>query len=83
MHDIDDYTVKGTIGEEILDQVKAIHEIVGDFPTRSEFNDLKESVMGEIQDLKVDVKAIKSAVIDHSTTIKDHEQRIGALEQVA
>jgi hypothetical protein len=48
--------------ETILDEVKAVHELVADVPKRTEFNELR----ADVTELKGDVKIIKAAVGDLS-----------------
>lgn len=62
-----DYT--GHLLEQILDEIKAVHEVVGgvqekvaDLPTRDEFNELRQ-----------DVKTIKAAVGDLSRDLAKHK----------
>jgi hypothetical protein len=62
-----DYT--GHLLEQILDEIKAVHEVVGgvqekvaDLPTRDEFNELRQ-----------DVKIIKAAVGDLSRDLAKHK----------
>lgn len=66
----------GMLLEQIRDEVKAVHELVVNQPTRHEFNELKEDTR-KIQD---DVRVIKAATTDQSKQLYDHEQRITHLE---
>ena len=70
----DNYT--GILLEQILDEVKTIHELVAGQPTRDEFSKLRDDV-GAVKD---DVRVIKAAATDQSKQLKDHEQRITRLE---
>jgi predicted nucleic acid-binding Zn-ribbon protein len=72
--DNDNY--EGILLEQIRDEIKAVHEAVGDIrlkvnnqPTRNEFNELKD-----------DVRTIKASVTGQSAQIHDHDERITRLE---
>jgi hypothetical protein len=41
---MDDETYIGHMLEQILDEIKAVHELVADVPTRGEFNRLEQKV---------------------------------------
>lgn len=62
--------------EEIRDQNKALLEGMKDLPTRQEYGELKHTVDG-IED---NVRIIKSVVTDQRKQLQDHEHRIGGLE---
>jgi hypothetical protein len=66
----------GVLLEQIRDEVKAVHEAVGDIqhkvdnqPTRDEFNELKD-----------DVRVVKAAVTDQNKQMQDYGHRIDVLE---
>jgi hypothetical protein len=70
----DDYT--GHMLEQILDELRAVHELVGGvqetvaaLPTRDEFNELKQ-----------DVKVVRAATTDTSRQVHDLEHRVLRLE---
>lgn len=70
MQDIQDDHIKGAIGEEILDQVKAIHELVAAQPTRIEFNELKS----DVTELKSGMKVVRAAIKSQSKQLAHHEE---------
>ena len=70
----DNYT--GILLEQILDEVKTIHELVAGQPTRDEFNEVKDGVVT----VKEDIRIIKAAVTDQGKQVQNQEQRIGNLE---
>jgi hypothetical protein len=62
--------------EQLVDQNKAVLELVGGLPTRADFNRLEQRV----DDLHADVKVIRAAVTDHSAKLADLDTRVSALE---
>ena len=85
--DDDNYT--GHMLEQILDEIKAVHELVAGQPTRVEFNELVRNVDGLKQDVSVikvavadlsqDMKVVKAGVSDNSREVADHGHRIARL----
>jgi hypothetical protein len=60
---MDDETRKGVLGEAIMDELKAIRELVSDVPVISrKVSKLEE----DVAILKTDVVTIKAVVTDHS-----------------
>jgi hypothetical protein len=76
MQDLTDDDRKQVLGEVLMDEFRVIREMLGDLPTRTEFNQLKERV----DEIGGDVEVIKLAVTDQSRQLKNHEHRITALE---
>lgn len=60
----DDSQHFGILLEEIRDEIKSVHELVADQPTRGEFNELRNDVIG----LKEDIQTVKHALADTSRT---------------
>ena len=56
----------------LIDGIKGIREKVDDLPTRSEFNELKD-----------DVKTIKSVVIETNKDLHNLDKRVTVLEKTA
>ncbi len=70
---------EGAILEEIRDQNKAILEGLAPLlPMSRVVDQLKE----DVAELKIDVKAIKAVITDHSGQLNNHETRITQLEAV-
>ena len=62
--------------ELILDEIKAVHELVADVPTRGEFNRLEQKVdklSDGIEVVKAAVKATNSDVADLSRDVEEHK----------
>lgn len=76
-HKDDNYV--GVLLEQIRDEVKAVHEVVGGM--REDMTHLPKR--GEFDEVKQDVKAIRAAVTDQGKQLSDHDQRITKLEQQA
>jgi hypothetical protein len=55
--------------ELILDEVKAVHELVAAQPTRAEFNELRQ----DVTELKQEMKVVKAAVQDVSSELAEHK----------
>jgi hypothetical protein len=64
----DDYT--GHLLEQILDEIKAVHEVVAGQLTCVEFNELRQ----DVAELKQDMKAVKAAVKDASEWQAEHDR---------
>ena len=62
--------------EQIVDQNKAVLELVGGLPTRADFNRLEQRV----DDVQQDVKVIRAAVTDQSAKLAELDTRVSALE---
>jgi hypothetical protein len=62
--------------EQILDEVKAVHELVADVPTRGEFNELRQDVV----ELKQDMKVVKAAVTATNRDVAGLDRRVTRLE---
>ncbi len=61
--------------ELILDEIKAVHELVADVPTRGEFNRLEQKVdklSDDMEVVKAAVKATNSDVADLSRDVEKH-----------
>jgi 2-phospho-L-lactate guanylyltransferase (CobY/MobA/RfbA family) len=77
MQSLSDDERKQVLGEVLMDELKAIHELVSDIPViKKDVAQLKD----DVSELKDDVKAIKAVVTNHSRELKDHEGRISALQ---
>lgn len=77
MHDIDDETVKGVIGEEIKSQLDAVLEYVKDVPAlRSELREVKEKV----DDIDTRLTTVEAVVTDMSSEMKEMHQQINRVE---
>jgi len=55
--------------EQILDEIKAVYELVTAQPTRTEFNELRQ----DVTDLKRDMQVVKAAVVDVSGDLTEHK----------
>jgi len=64
-----DDTYVGHKLELILDEVKAVHELVADQPTRGEFAELRR----DVAELKQDMKVVKAAVTATNRDLKEHK----------
>jgi hypothetical protein len=73
----DDYT--GHMLEQVLDEIKAVHELVAEVPKMARKLDHVEQ---DVAELKQDMKVVKAAGTDLSHQTNDHERRIGDLETV-
>jgi polyhydroxyalkanoate synthesis regulator phasin len=62
--------------ETILDEVKAVHELVADVPKRAEFNELRQ----DVSELKQDVKTIRVEVTATNRDVAALDQRVTRLE---
>ena len=70
----DDYT--GHLLEQILDEIKAVHELVADVPTRGAFNRLEQKMdklNNDMEVVKTAVKATNSDVADLGRDIEKHK----------
>ncbi len=70
----DDYT--GHLLEQILDEIKAVHELVADVPTRGAFNRLEQKMdklNNDMEVVKTAVKATNSDVADLGRDIERHK----------
>jgi phage shock protein A len=65
----DDYT--GHILEQVLDEIKAVHELVAEVPKMARKLDCVEQDVGE---LKQDMKTVKAAVKDTSVWQAAHDR---------
>lgn len=59
----------GTMMEQVLSEVKAVHELVAAQPTLADFHRLEEGVT----ELKGDVKTIKASVTATNHDLKQHK----------
>jgi hypothetical protein len=66
----DGYT--GHMLEQILDEIRAVHEVVADHPTRGEFERLEQKV----DKLSGDMQVVRAATTDTSRQVNGLEQRI-------
>ncbi len=62
--------------EQMRDELRAVHELVADVPTRGEFNELRE----DVRQLQADVTIIKRAVGEHSGELARLDSRVSTLE---
>jgi len=73
MHDMDDTTRKEVLGEAIMDELRAIRELVADVPVISgRVYSLKE----DVAELKSDMKVVKAAVKDQYRILRQHDVAI-------
>jgi predicted nuclease with TOPRIM domain len=80
MNDLDDETIKGALGEEILDQLKLVTE---NMATASELNRRFDDVDDRLRQLELDVRIIRAAVTDQGGELRQLDHRLGDLEQAA
>src|SRR5713226_1443690 len=71
----DDYT--GHILEQVLDEIKAVHELVAEVPKMARKLDRVEQ---DVVELKQGMNAVEAAVRDSSRELADHDRRITRLE---
>jgi len=71
----DDYT--GHILEQVLDEIKAVHELVAEVPKMARKLDRVEQ---KVDKLERDMQVVKAAVHDSSRELADHGRRITRLE---
>jgi hypothetical protein len=69
--------------EQILDEVKAVHELVADVPTRGEFNRLEQKVDKLSDGMEVVKAAVKATNRDLANLSRDAEKHKGLPAQVA
>jgi hypothetical protein len=62
--------------EQILDEVKAVHELVADVPTRGEFNRLEQKV----DKLSDDMGVVKVAIKATNRDVTGLDRRVSRLE---
>jgi len=62
--------------EQILDEVKAVHELVADVPTRGEFNRLEQKV----DKLSDGMEVVKAAVTATNRDVAALDHRVTRLE---
>ena len=74
MADDKDYAV--VLMEQMRDELRAVHELVADVPKMSDFRRL-ESGLNEV---RADVKVIKSVVRSHSGKLAELDARVSTLE---
>lgn len=75
---MDDARYIGHKLEQILDEIKAVHELVAAQPTHAEFNELRE----DVAELKQDMKVVKAAVGATNRDVGAVDQRVTRLEAV-
>lgn len=73
MHD--DYT--GLMLERVLDEMKAVHELVAELPKMTRKLDHVEQ---DVAELKQDMKVVRAATTDISHQVHDLEGRVSRLE---
>jgi polyhydroxyalkanoate synthesis regulator phasin len=73
MHD--DYT--GLMLERVLDEIKAVHELVAEVPKMARKLDHVEQ---DVAELKQDMKVVRAATTDTSHQVHDLERRVSRLE---
>jgi hypothetical protein len=62
---------KDVLGEQLLSELHAIHELVQDVPSmKSDLNQVK----ADVTDLKADMQAVKAVQREHSQTLQEHSQ---------
>ena len=66
---MDDDKYVGHKLELILDEIKAVHELVADQPTRGEFAELRRDVV----EVKQDMKVVKAAVTATNRDLAEHK----------
>jgi 2-phospho-L-lactate guanylyltransferase (CobY/MobA/RfbA family) len=74
---MDDEMRKEVLGEVLLDELKAIREYVSDIPA------IKRGVAiltDDVEEIKTDIKAIKSVVKDYSRQLDEREKEIQQLK---
>lgn len=71
----DDYT--GHILEQVLDEIKAVHELVAEVPKMARKLDRVEQ---DVAELKQGKHAVEAAVRDSSRELANHDRRITRLE---
>jgi|GEM_PF-5686618 len=71
----DDYT--GHMLEQVLDEMKAVHELVAEVPKMARKLDHVEQDVGE---LKQDMKVVRAGTTDTSHQVHDLERRVSRLE---
>lgn len=59
----------GILLEQLLDEVRTIHELVADQPTRTEFR----KVQDDIEIIKADLQVMKLVQVDTSRQVNTHE----------
>lgn len=60
----------GAMMEQVLSEVKTVHELVADMPTRGEFNELRK----DVTELKQDMEVVKAAVTATNRDLKQHKR---------
>lgn len=65
----------GHLFEQMMDELKAVHELVAGQPTRQEFDEVRQGVA----ELRNDVSAIRAALIDTNKQIAEHETTLRVL----
>jgi hypothetical protein len=71
----DDYT--GHMLEQVLDEMKAVHELVAEVPKMVRKLDRVEQ---DVAELKQDMKVVRAATTDTSHQVHDLERRVSRLE---
>jgi len=71
----DDYT--GHILEQVLDEIKSVHELVAEVPKMARKLDRVEQ---KVDKLERDMQVVKAAVHDSSHELANHDRRITRLE---
>jgi hypothetical protein len=71
----DDYT--GHMLEQVLDEIKAVHELVAEVPKMAR---KLNSVEQDVAELKQDMKVVRAATTDTSHQVHDLERRVSRLE---
>lgn len=74
--------VRTTIREEVDDIVeKKLNDKLKNFPTKEEFFDNTDKIMGELKAIREDNEILNGRTSDHANQLESHEQRISKLEQ--
>ena len=71
----DDYT--GHILEQVLDEIKAVHELVAEVPKMARKLDRVEQ---KVDKFEQDMQVVKAAVHDSRRELANHDRRITRLE---
>lgn len=69
--------------EEIIDLKleEKLNEKLGDLPSKDDFYEKMDEVMGEIKAMREEQTLIGNKLSDHSDQLEDHEQRISRFEK--
>jgi polyhydroxyalkanoate synthesis regulator phasin len=62
--------------EQLRDELRAVHELVAEQPTRTEFNELR----ADVRQLQADVKTIRQVMAEHAGELEKLDARVSEFE---